>query len=245
MQATVGELRAAGLECLVLTPPVDEGALIDLIREHIVTSFGLRCGTLGGWVSVIVGAGRGVGFGMLRLLVGVVVALVVVVAALWLFQRRLIYLPTQRVPPIDMALPGWEEVTFNTADGLVLDAWFREPEEGQPVVMVFGGNAGNRADRASLGRGLASPVSATWELSIIRCFRCGGCCGTCSLRSTASGAWRRRRWSLPGTETRSSRSHRAGRSTMRPPSRSDCWSSRVPTTTTRLSPMVPRSLRQP
>lgn len=93
---------------------------------------------------------------MLRLLVGVVVALIVVVAALWLFQRRLIYLPTQRVPPIDLALPGWEEVTFTTADGLVLGAWFREPEESRPVVMVFGGNAGNRADRASLGRGLAA-----------------------------------------------------------------------------------------
>ena len=93
---------------------------------------------------------------MLRLLVGVVVALIVVVAALWLFQRRLIYLPTQRVPPIDLALPGWEEVTFTTADGLVLGAWFREPEESRPVVMVFGGNAGNRADRAPLGRGLAA-----------------------------------------------------------------------------------------
>lgn len=40
MKATVAELRAAGLEYLILTPLVDDPAQIDLIVRHIVTPFG-------------------------------------------------------------------------------------------------------------------------------------------------------------------------------------------------------------
>jgi uncharacterized protein len=44
---------------------------------------------------------------------------------LWAFQRRLLYLPAPRtVPPAAAVLPGAEEVTFPTADGLRLGGWF-------------------------------------------------------------------------------------------------------------------------
>lgn len=88
---------------------------------------------------------------MVRFLVWAVSGVVLVVAGLWLFQRRLIYLPTQRVPPIGDVASGWQEVAFDTADGLTLNGLYFPPEFEEPVVVVFNGNAGNRADRLPLG----------------------------------------------------------------------------------------------
>lgn len=70
---------------------------------------------------------------------------------LWVFQRSLIYLPSQGVsaPPV-----GVEEVTYQTEDGLALSAWFMTAEDGNGSVIVFNGNAGNRQDRLPLGRAL-------------------------------------------------------------------------------------------
>ena len=61
------------------------------------------------------------------------VTIVLVVAAvlaasvglLWVFQRHLIYLPSPGpVPPAASVVPGAEDVTFETADGLRLHGWF-------------------------------------------------------------------------------------------------------------------------
>jgi len=93
---------------------------------------------------------------MLRFLIGVAVTMLVLVGSLWLFQRLLIYFPTGNVPPVEEILPGWENAAFKTSDGLELSGWFTAPLEGVPVVVVFTGNAGNRSDRASLGRDLAN-----------------------------------------------------------------------------------------
>ncbi len=90
---------------------------------------------------------------------GVLAVLAVVFASvigLWAVQRRLIYFPDGRAPSLGMMGPGWEEVVYQTTDGLTLRAWYRVPEPSQPVLVVFNGNAGNRADRASLGSGLAA-----------------------------------------------------------------------------------------
>ncbi len=93
---------------------------------------------------------------MLRFLIGLVVVLLVVVGVIWLFQRRMIYFPTRSVPPVEEALPGWEEAAFATSDGLTLHGWFAPPPEGAPVVVVFPGNAINRAARAPLGAALSA-----------------------------------------------------------------------------------------
>ncbi len=79
----------------------------------------------------------------------------ILVAGLWFFQRRLIYLPSGQVPPIADVLPGWSEQVIATADGLDLLAWYSSPELDKPVVVVLPGNAGNRSDRAPLGAKLA------------------------------------------------------------------------------------------
>ncbi len=83
--------------------------------------------------------------------------LALALAGLWLLQRHLLYFPGGNVPPVEDILPGWSDVTLTTTDGLELQAWFAQPgtDPGTPVVVVFPGNAGNRAGRAPLGSRLA------------------------------------------------------------------------------------------
>jgi len=79
------------------------------------------------------------------------------IGMIWLFQRKLIYIPmVQRVPPAQTVLPGAEEVSFVTADGVTLGAWF-VPAAGEAAgaVLVFNGNAGNRSFRAPLAAALS------------------------------------------------------------------------------------------
>lgn len=96
-----------------------------------------------------------------RIVVGVsaVLAMVLVMIALaWLFQRRLIYLPSPgRVPPASTVLHAGEEVAFDTADGLRLGGWFVPAATGESraTVMVLNGNAGNRMARAPLAAELS------------------------------------------------------------------------------------------
>ena len=122
--------------------------------------------------------------------VGAIVLVVVAVLAaslglLWAFQRRLIYLPSPGpVPPAASVLPGAEDVSFETADGLRLQGWFvpgavdspapprprsvtlpegAPPQVGEgeahlnpgPAVLVCNGNGGDRSMRAALAAALS------------------------------------------------------------------------------------------
>lgn len=93
---------------------------------------------------------------MLRGIVAVVVVMATLLALLWISQRRMIYFPTQTVPSVADVNPAIEEVSFQTGDGLTLKAWFL-PSSGEPtgVVVIFNGNAGNRAHRLPLGEALS------------------------------------------------------------------------------------------
>ncbi|HYN19231.1 MAG TPA: alpha/beta hydrolase, partial [Actinomycetes bacterium] len=100
--------------------------------------------------------------------VGIILLVVAAVLAatlglLWLFQRRLIYFPTPGpVPPAASVLPAAEEVSFETADGLRLNAWFvpsamdnpGPPAVPGPAVLVCNGNGGDRSMRAALAAAL-------------------------------------------------------------------------------------------
>jgi pimeloyl-ACP methyl ester carboxylesterase len=100
--------------------------------------------------------------GAARRVVNVVLALLAVVAlllvAVWVGQRRLIYLPDRRaVPPAAEVLPGARDVRLATEDGLELGAWLvpaTAADRGM-TVLVAGGNAGDRSLRAPLARALA------------------------------------------------------------------------------------------
>jgi fermentation-respiration switch protein FrsA (DUF1100 family) len=72
-------------------------------------------------------------------------------------QRRLMYFPTRGVPtPGEIGLTGVEAVIFETSDGLTLSGWFVPAPGTSPrvTVLVFNGNAGNRAHRGPLAAAL-------------------------------------------------------------------------------------------
>jgi fermentation-respiration switch protein FrsA (DUF1100 family) len=68
------------------------------------------------------------------------------------------YFPDSRVPaPREVGLAGVESVRFPAADGLELAGWFVSAgAEARATVLVFNGNAGNRAYRAPLATALAA-----------------------------------------------------------------------------------------
>src|SRR5437667_4920056 len=68
-------------------------------------------------------------------------------------QRQFMYFPTESVPTLDeIGLTGVEPVRLDTTDGLHLSGWFVAAYGPSPrvTVLVFNGNAGNRAHRAPL-----------------------------------------------------------------------------------------------
>jgi hypothetical protein len=93
-----------------------------------------------------------------RVLTAVVAAVAVALVLVWALQRRLIYLPAAGPPPsAAVMLPGSQEVSFDTEDGLRLRGWFVPAARATrgATVLVFNGNAGNRAARAPLATALA------------------------------------------------------------------------------------------
>jgi uncharacterized protein len=95
----------------------------------------------------------------MRTVLVVVAAMGMLLALLWGFQRRLIYLPSaSSVPPAAEVIDGARDVTLRTTDGLRLGAWLvpaDDPERGM-AVLVANGNAGNRSLRAPLAEALAA-----------------------------------------------------------------------------------------
>lgn len=85
-------------------------------------------------------------FGMTVLAVWLAVVLLA-----YVFQRQLIYLPDTSTPsaPVDV-----EAVQYTTEDSLRLTGWFLTPPDPVSVVLVAPGNAGHRAFRMPLARGL-------------------------------------------------------------------------------------------
>ena len=82
-----------------------------------------------------------------------VAVIVVLLLAFWAGQRRLMYFPLGDVPAIaSLGLDGVEEVAFDTADGLRLSGWLFTVDDADraSTVIVFHGNAGNRAHRMPL-----------------------------------------------------------------------------------------------
>jgi uncharacterized protein len=98
-----------------------------------------------------------------RMLRGVVVAVGVAVLVsalltglLWLFQRKLVYLPDAGpVPSAAEVLPGGRDVVLRTDDGLELGAWYVPGRHAESsAVLVANGNGGHRGYRAPLAGAL-------------------------------------------------------------------------------------------
>jgi len=76
----------------------------------------------------------------------------VLVGALYLAQRRLIYLPDTTTPdPQRAGIPGIEVMRLQTGDGLSLLAWYLPPAEPGGFVVLYlhgnGGHIGHRTER--------------------------------------------------------------------------------------------------
>jgi uncharacterized protein len=88
----------------------------------------------------------------------VLLVLLLMLVLVWVFQRRLIYLPSSvAVPNADDVVTGGQDVRLTTSDGLQLGAWYVPavaPDRGL-AVLVANGNAGDRSVRAPLARALA------------------------------------------------------------------------------------------
>ncbi|WP_238165531.1 alpha/beta hydrolase [Kribbella caucasensis] len=96
---------------------------------------------------------------MVRFAVIAAAVVLLLLTAVWAFQRRLIYLPDEAaVPSAAVVVPGARDVVLQASDGVRLGAWLipaEEPDRGL-VVLVANGNAGNRAARVPLARALAA-----------------------------------------------------------------------------------------
>lgn len=94
---------------------------------------------------------------MNRLMLPAAVSLALILALLaviWTFQRRLIYFPTAQF--LSPSVVEFHSVRYRTTDGIELSGWFF-PAPGPPprvTVLVFSGNAGNRAYRVPLAEAL-------------------------------------------------------------------------------------------
>ena len=76
---------------------------------------------------------------------------------IWAMQRRLMYFPTRAVPTLaEIGMTNIEPVSFETTDGIGLGGWFIPATGPSPrvTVLVFNGNAGNRAHRTRLAAAL-------------------------------------------------------------------------------------------
>jgi fermentation-respiration switch protein FrsA (DUF1100 family) len=101
---------------------------------------------------------------LIRLLAYVLGAIGLLLLVVWVAQRRLIYFPFGNVPaPADVGLPRAETISFQTPDGLTLHGWWvpAGASSSRATVILFNGNAGNRAYRAELASELSRLGFAT------------------------------------------------------------------------------------
>jgi uncharacterized protein len=76
-------------------------------------------------------------------------AYLLMVGAMYVFQRNLLYLPdTRAFTPAASGVPEMREVKLETADGLELISWYRRAAAGLPTIVYFHGNGGNISYRA-------------------------------------------------------------------------------------------------
>ena len=84
-----------------------------------------------------------------------VVAWILLVLALFLLQRRILFVPDVSHPVPDTSVsPTLEAVHATTADGLTIEGWWYPPREGGPAILYLHGNAGHIGSREGNARRL-------------------------------------------------------------------------------------------
>jgi uncharacterized protein len=78
----------------------------------------------------------------------VLVAYAALVAGCTMVQRSLMYFPDTSLPsPGNAGAPGFQAISYETADGLDLVSWYRPASKNLATIVYFQGNGGNIADR--------------------------------------------------------------------------------------------------
>jgi fermentation-respiration switch protein FrsA (DUF1100 family) len=81
---------------------------------------------------------------LLALLAVLASAYLILVAALYMLQRQMLYLPDRTVPrPEESGVPDMSVIRLRTADGLDLLAWYRPARVGQATILYLHGNGGH------------------------------------------------------------------------------------------------------
>jgi pimeloyl-ACP methyl ester carboxylesterase len=98
---------------------------------------------------------------------GLVLAYVVAVAAMYVFQRTLLYPVPQavRTTPVAAGFPEAEETVARTRDGEQVILWHVPPKAGRPVVIFFHGNGDILAWRVPRFRALTADGTGLVALS--------------------------------------------------------------------------------
>lgn len=93
---------------------------------------------------------------MTFLLSVLIVLYALLVIGMYVFQRKLMYLPSTVIEaPEAYGLEGFGDVRFKTEDGLSIQLWHRPAAGGFPTIVYFHGNAANLANRAGIYAALA------------------------------------------------------------------------------------------
>lgn len=93
---------------------------------------------------------------MFKLLITAAAAYILVVAFMYVFQRRLMYLPNKAIgTPEQYGLIGFTELFTTTPDGISLQLWYRPADPGFPTVIYYHGNAYNIGNRSGIYGALA------------------------------------------------------------------------------------------
>lgn len=86
---------------------------------------------------------------MIEGLLAVVGVYLAILAGMFAFQRKLLFIPDRSIPCRETSdVPEMSVACYQTADNLSLNSWFKSPPvAGAPVLVYFHGNAGHIGDR--------------------------------------------------------------------------------------------------
>jgi fermentation-respiration switch protein FrsA (DUF1100 family) len=91
--------------------------------------------------------------GLIKFSVAAVLIYCLFVACLYLFQRRILFVPGQVSPDRQEAgVPDMREIDLSSVDGLCLRSWYRGATDSRPTIVYFQGNAGSIAGRGFKAR---------------------------------------------------------------------------------------------
>lgn len=103
---------------------------------------------------------------MLQLLFILILLYLLVLAGMYVFQRKLIFVPGHSPAyPKEASLDDIELVRLSTPDNETLLCWYKEAQSGYPTIVYFHGNAGDLTDRTDKYRTLTDKGFGLFALS--------------------------------------------------------------------------------